>query len=330
MRLCKKFFTLAASGSSDGPDYGEMPGVLRDFTVFSTCAMVIAVAIGMETSGMGPVADEQAVEIIAGDAGCGVLFVCDHASPALPQGYGSLGLPAGEFSRHIAYDIGAGDVTRALAAHFGAPAVLSRFSRLLIDPNRGGDDPTLVMRLSDGSLIPGNARIDEAEVEVRKARFWQPYRQAITLALEAGAATGRSPAIVSIHSFTPVWRGVARPWELGLLWDLDPRLAQAFLDEITAAEPVLTIGDNEPYDGALEGDTMHDVATSRGLAHVLIELRQDLIGTCEGAQAWAARIAGPLERALAKPEIGRIEFFGSRSQGRARLARKPRLVRRTA
>lgn len=279
---------------------------------------------------MEPLADDQAVEFVVGDARCGVLFVCDHASAALPAEYGSLGLPEGEFSRHIAFDIGAADVTRALAAHFGAPAVLSRFSRLLIDPNRGGDDPTLVMRLSDGSLIPGNARIDEAEIEARKARFWQPYRRAIAQGIDTGVAAGSPPAIVSIHSFTPVWRGIARPWELGLLWDLDSRLAQAFLDEVGLAEPGLTIGDNEPYDGALEGDTMHELATSRGLAHVLIEFRQDLIGTRAGARDWAARIAGPLERALAKPEIGRIEFFGSRSQGRARLARKPRLVRRTA
>ncbi|MBM3609330.1 MAG: N-formylglutamate amidohydrolase [Alphaproteobacteria bacterium] len=267
--------------------------------------------------------------MIAGDPARGVLFVCDHASAGLPPEYGSLGLAASEFTRHIAYDIGAGDVTRALAAHFGAPAVLTRFSRLLIDPNRGSDDPTLVMRLSDGSLIPGNARIDASEVEARTARYWRPYREAVARAAAAGQKAGRAPALVSIHSFTPVWRGAPRPWETGLLWDLDHRLAQGLLDELALAEPGLTIGDNEPYDGALQGDTMYELATAHGFAHVLIEFRQDLIGTLAGAGEWAARIAGPLERALAKPEIGRIEHFGSRSEGRARLARKPRLVRRT-
>src|SRR6056297_3001143 len=105
------------------------------------------------------------VEEIAGRADAGVLFLCDHASPDLPEEYGTLGLPAADFNRHIAYDIGAADVTRALAAHFSAPALLACFSRLLIDPNRGGDDPTLVMKISDGSIIPGNRRADAVEVE---------------------------------------------------------------------------------------------------------------------------------------------------------------------
>lgn len=272
------------------------------------------------------------IETIPGGAEAGVLLLCDHASPALPNEYGSLGLPPGEFERHIAYDIGAADVTRALAARLGAPAILTCFSRLLIDPNRGADDPTLVMRLSDGSLIPGNARIDADEIDARRARFWQPYRDAIdaqTAAMEdAAGAQGRAPALISIHSFTPVWRGAPRPWEIGLLWDNDPRLAQALLDALALAAPHLTIGDNEPYDGALMGDTMYDQATAKGLAHVLIEVRQDLIGTPAGASHWVDVIAGPLEQALKRPEIGLKMFHGSRTGQRGAPMNKPRLNRR--
>jgi predicted N-formylglutamate amidohydrolase len=114
------------------------------------------------------------VERIAGDSAPGVLFLCDHASNALPEAYGTLGLPAQELERHIAYDIGAAFVTRRLAKRFGAPALLTRFSRLLIDPNRGADDPTLVMRLSDGAIVPGNAYVDEAGIADRRKMFGSP------------------------------------------------------------------------------------------------------------------------------------------------------------
>src|SRR5271165_4760027 len=158
----------------------------------------------------------DAVEWISGRLDAGVLFICDHASNAVPEGYGALGLPPAEFERHIAYDIGAAAVTRRLAELIGAPAILSRFSRLLIDPNRGADDPTLVMRLSDGAIIPGNAAISEAEIERRLALYWRPYRDAISQSVEAMMKSGRIPAILSIHSFTPTWRGSPRPWEVGV------------------------------------------------------------------------------------------------------------------
>lgn len=252
------------------------------------------------------------VESIAGRTDAGVLFLCDHASNAIPPEYGTLGLPPGEFNRHIAYDIGAAEVTRALARHFDAPAILTCFSRLLIDANRGGDDPTLVMRISDGSLIPGNARAEAAEIESRRRRFWQPYREAVRRQIDAMCASGPLPAIVSLHSFTPAWRGTPRPWQVGLLWDNDGRLAQALLEELETAGH-RNIGDNEPYDGALVGDTMYEHGTARGLAHVLIELRQDLIATEENAQDWAMKLAPPLAKALARAEIHRIEHYGSRA-----------------
>ena len=157
------------------------------------------------------------VETISGPLDAGVLLVCDHASNAIPPGYGALGLKREALERHIAYDVGAADLTRALAARLNAPAVLSTFSRLLIDPNRGTDDPTLVMRYSDAAIVPGNARIDAAEIAIRRERFWAPYRQTIEATVESMLATGEPPALVSIHSFTPVWRGAARRWKVGVL-----------------------------------------------------------------------------------------------------------------
>ena len=199
--------------------------------------------------------------------------------------------------RHIAYDIGAADLTRALAARLDAPAVLSTFSRLLIDPNRGADDPTLVMRYSDGAIVPGNAQIDATGIADRRERFWAPYRQTIEATVEAMLATGEPPALVSIHSFTPVWRGAARRWKVGVLWDRDDRIPRPLLQALHA-EPDLHahgIGDNEPYDGALAGDTIDAVATARGLANALIEIRQDLIDGTAGAMAWAEKFARLLE-----------------------------------
>jgi predicted N-formylglutamate amidohydrolase len=257
-------------------------------------------------------------EQIPGALDRGVLVVCDHAANALPPHYGDLGLPREALERHIAYDIGAAWLARRLAERLGAPAVLSTFSRLLIDANRGGDDPTLVMRVSDGDLVPGNARIGAEEIARRRNLYWAPYRSAIAATVEAMLTSGEPPAILSIHSFTPHWRGRARPWKVGVLWDSDPRLPAPLIRAL-GAEPDIgpgAVGDNEPYEGGLPGDTINAIATARGLANALIEVRQDLIGERAAAQAWAerlARIVGP----LLAPAATRIpQDWGSRAEGR--------------
>jgi predicted N-formylglutamate amidohydrolase len=247
-----------------------------------------------------PILDRHPVEIIEGSTESGALILCDHASNAVPPDLGDLGLPEVEFQRHIAYDIGAAAVTRSLARRLGAPAILTRFSRLVIDPNRGRDDPTLVMRLSDGAVVPGNAGADAAEVERRIARFYEPYDEAISAAIARALAAGHPPAIVTVHSFTPIWRGWPRPWHVGILWDADDRFAKPLLEGLSA-EPGLVVGDNEPYDGALAGDTVDRHATARGLANALIEIRQDLIASDEGAEEWAERFARLLAPLLADP-----------------------------
>ncbi|WP_158817721.1 N-formylglutamate amidohydrolase [Methylocapsa sp. S129] len=262
------------------------------------------------------------VEQIDGALDAGVIVICDHASNGLPAAYGDLGLSRESLQRHIAYDIGAAWLTRRLAHLLGAPAVLSRFSRLLIDPNRGADDPTLVMRLSDGAIVPGNAQVDAVEIDRRRAQYWTPYRHAVAQVVDAMCATDRAPAVVSIHSFTPYWRGAMRPWKVGVLWDVDPRLPAPLLHALASESDLAPareiVGDNEPYDGALEGDTIDDIATARGLANALIEVRQDLIATEQGAQAWADRLARVLKPILARPELHMRADFGSRASGKLR------------
>jgi predicted N-formylglutamate amidohydrolase len=242
-----------------------------------------------------------AFEKIEGALDSGALIVCDHASNAIPPELETLGLGREALGHHIAYDLGAAEAARALARLIGAPAVLSTFSRLVIDPNRGLDDPTLVMRYSDGAIVPGNATIDPAEIARRGARFWAPYRREIAATADAMIATGEPPALISIHSFTPVWRGFLRPWKIGVLWDRDARIAKPLIRALRA-EPDLRegdVGDNEPYGGGLPGDTIDAIATSRGLANALIEIRQDLIAEGKHALKWAERIARPVAPILA-------------------------------
>src|SRR5665809_105334 len=184
----------------------------------------------------------------------------------LPEAYGTLGLRPEDLHRHIAYDLGAAGVAERLAAMVGAPALLTKFSRLLIDPNRGLDDPTLVMQISDGLVVPGNVGIDANEIASRIARYYEPYHRAIDRAVEAGLAAGKPPIMLAIHSFTQAWKGVPRPWHVSVLWDKDPRLAVPLLSGLQAI-PEIEVGDNVPYSGLLKGGTLYRPATGRGLAN---------------------------------------------------------------
>jgi predicted N-formylglutamate amidohydrolase len=253
---------------------------------------------------------------IEGDVATGLLILCDHAENTIPDTYGTLGLKAQDLYRHIAHDLGAAAVAERLAEALGAPAVLSRFSRLLIDPNRGLDDPTLVMQISDGLIVPGNVGLDPEEIQARIERYYLPYHQAIERAVEAAVALGRPPVIVSIHSFTQAWRGVPRPWEAGVLWDKDPRLALPLLDALRTL-PGIEVGDNVPYSGQLQGDTLYRHGTARGLAHALVEIRQDLILGAEGQAEWAMRLAQALRKVLneAGSALHAIELHGSFTDG---------------
>lgn len=250
-------------------------------------------------------------ESVPGNRASGLLLLCDHASNRVPEEYGDLGLPQSQFERHIGYDIGVRPLTLELARRLGAPALMTTYSRLLIDPNRGEDDPTIVMRLSDGAVVPGNAKVDAAERQNRIDRFHRPYHDLIDTTLDQMLEKAPPPVIVSIHSYTAVWRGIPRPWHAGILWDSDGRAALPIIEQLRRDED-LVVGDNEPYDGALKNDTMYRHGTKRGLAHALLEVRQDLIADETGVLEWADRLEPILEDLVRRPDLRKIEHFPSR------------------
>ncbi len=255
-------------------------------------------------------------EIVKGIETSSLVLIADHAGRALPPEYDTLGLSPEQFERHIAFDIGVETFTRQLTQNLNASAVLANFSRLLIDANRNEDDPTLIRQIYDHTIIPGNLDIDKKEREHRLTSYFWPYQNAVREMVDAvWAATGKPPLIVSLHSFTPrLANGAARPWHIGLLSDGDRRATDALLISL-AGEPDLIVGDNEPYDGALKGDTLYVQASARGLAHVLIEVRQDLIALEPNAKAWAARLAPHIKALNASADLHETRFFGSRAGG---------------
>jgi predicted N-formylglutamate amidohydrolase len=217
----------------------------------------------------------QSFEIIGPDRPSNVLVTCDHAANTVPDfvNGGTLGLPDSDMDRHIAYDVGVAGVTRELAALMDAPALLSNFSRLVIDPNRGEDDPTLLMRLYDGTIIPGNRHATADDLEQRLDGCYRPYHVAQT---DLMARNGGS-VLVSIHSFTKQLNGYPpRPWHIGILHGADTRLATPLIARLEA-EDDLCVGINEPYGGHLPGDSVERHASDHNRHNVLIEIRNDLI-----------------------------------------------------
>ena len=234
----------------------------------------------------------EAYSIIGADRPSRWLVTCDHATNRVPDwvGGGDLGIAAPDMARHIAYDVGAAGLTRALAQRLDAPAILSDFSRLVIDPNRGEDDPTLLMRIYDGTVIPANRHAGAAEREERLDRLYRPYHTAY----ERLAAKRPDRAICAIHSFTRQLRGrPRRPWAVGVLYShKDERLGPALIRECRDAGWIT--GDNEPYSGHLQGDSIDRHALAHGRPNVLIEIRNDLIEDRAGQELWADRLAGVL------------------------------------
>jgi predicted N-formylglutamate amidohydrolase len=253
--------------------------------------------------------DPPAVEFRHEAGRAPVLLTCDHASRAVPRALHGLGLEPETLARHIGWDIGAAAVTRRLTRLLDAPAVLSGYSRLVIDCNREPEDATSIPEVSDGVVIPGNRDLPATARDERRRALFEPYHAAIHQRIEAALAAGAVPALLSIHSFTPEMNGRARPWHVGVLWDRDPRLPVPLIAAL-AADPALIVGNNEPYSAREPaGYTVRHHAVRRGLPHVTVELRQDLIASSAGAEGWADRLAAALGPILAMPEIYRIERY---------------------
>ncbi len=217
------------------------------------------------------------------------LVTCDHARNTVPPfvNGGELGVAAEDMARHIAYDLGAAGVASELARLLDAPVILSNFSRLVIDPNRGEDDPTLLMKLYDGTIIPGNRHADAAELEQRLIHCHRPYHTA----LAELAARRDDTVIVAVHSFTPQFKcRPHRPWHLGLLYAADERLARPMLRRLEA-EADICVGANQPYGGHLPGDSIARHAIAYERPNILLELRNDLIETEAQQINWARRLA---------------------------------------
>ena len=225
------------------------------------------------------------------------VFFCDHASNFIPAELNGLGLPAAELARHIAWDIGAAGVTRALSEMFAAPAILCGASRLVIDCNRQLEAPDLIPEMSDGTVIPGNANLSANAREARIRRWFQPYHQAVeSVFLSRDGAAARA---VSIHSMTESLAGVARPWQIAISSHVDRRLTDVVLAALRAPGDVI-VGDNQPYDlNPLVDYSTPYHAMLRGLRHLQGEFRQDKIATAEDQRKWAGRLAQALTHAAA-------------------------------
>jgi predicted N-formylglutamate amidohydrolase len=229
-----------------------------------------------------------------------IVVICDHATNTVPDfvSDGNLGISPCDMSRHIAYDVGALGVSKRLARQLNAPLIYSNFSRLVIDPNRGEDDPTLVMQLYDGSIIPANRAITDAEKKQRLENCYRPYHAALNTLL----ADRDNPIIISIHTFTKQLNGYGpRPWHVGILYANDERLAQPLIRHLREV-PNLCVGDNQPYSGNLKGDTMETHALQKGRIHALIEIRNDLIETEADQYTWADRLAPHIAQAIEAPQ----------------------------
>jgi predicted N-formylglutamate amidohydrolase len=234
-----------------------------------------------------------------------LLLVADHASPYFPARMNQLGLADWVLEQHVAWDIGSDLLTEYLADRLDAPAILAGFSRLIVDPNRQLDDPSAFIQVSDGIAIPGNIDLDERQKALRIQSFFNPYHEAITARLDVFRQQGTTPALISIHTCTPEFDRIVRPWHIGVMWDRDGRIAQPLMRNLEAMEGIC-IGDNEPYSGRHPHDFTVDFhAEPTGLPHVGIEVRQDLVSDDAGAKKWATVLSRALKEILADPGLYR-------------------------
>ena len=240
--------------------------------------------------------EEAPALLVNGGGRTPYVLVCEHASNRLPKSLGTLGLPESELQRHIAYDIGAEKVARLLSRLIDAPLVLQRYSRLAYDCNRPPDSADAMPDVSETTHIPGNRNLSSDEKLMRTREIYRPFHATVADLLDRRAAEGTKSMVVTIHSFTPVYKGKPRAVELGILHDRDTDLA----DKLITSFPTVDARLNEPYgpdDGVLHTLSLH--AAPRGLTHVMIEIRNDLISDERGQGKWSERLSASLVQAAA-------------------------------
>ena len=249
--------------------------------------------------------DEPApYEIVNQDGRSRVILTCDHASRRIPRRLGTLGVGPADRERHVAWDIGAAAVARRLSEMLDAPLILCGYSRLVVDCNRRLDQAGAFATRSEDVRVAGNESLTAAAREARaEAVFW-PYHEAVNRVVAARTGGAATPALVSVHSFTPVYHGVSRPWDIGVLHRWDRRLADLLMAAL-AGDGGLVVGDNQPYRVVLDEDyTIPVHAETRGMPYALLEVRQDLVSDDAGAEDWAGRLAGVLGDVLDDPSVG--------------------------
>ena len=226
------------------------------------------------------------------------VLVSDHAGRRLPRAAGTLGLEPADLERHIAYDIGIEPVARTVASALDAPFVAQTYSRLVIDCNRPTHVASSIPAISETTEVPGNREIGDGARQARIDALFKPYHDAIATILDARARAGRPTVLIAMHSFTPVYMGASRPWEIGLLYNRDPRVARHAID-LLAHDDALTVGDNQPYkvDDATDY-TLPVHGERRRLLHAGFEIRQDLIGEAAGQEQWTERLTALFEAML--------------------------------
>ena len=254
-----------------------------------------------------------AVEVIGRDRRGAALVLCDHASNRVPPAL-ALGVDPVDMNRHIAWDIGAQVMALRLGEILDATVVVSGYSRLVIDLNRPPGDLASIRTHSDGTVIPGNVNLDQEQVRARELAFYEPYHAAVQEEIGRISTDGRIPALIMVHSFTPKMNGCKRPWELGVLWDWDPRMAIPLIAWFVR-EGDIFVGDNQPYSGRDKiGHTADIHALRSGLPNVLTEVRQDLCQDDASAAAWAERLAVPLSQILADSNLSERRLYGPPGQ----------------
>ncbi|MBT5413644.1 MAG: N-formylglutamate amidohydrolase [Rhodospirillaceae bacterium] len=253
--------------------------------------------------------DPPPFEIVNGSGKAPLLLLCDHASNVVPRALDGLGLSPADLHRHIAWDIGAAEVSRILSARFDAPLALAGYSRLVTDCNRQADDPTFIVEVSEDTVIPGNRGLSAETVAARMDACYWPYHRAVEDLRAEMMARGPAPAVVSVHSFPPVFKARERPWHIGILWNRDPRLAVPLMDELTKNDHVV-VGDNKPYSARDEyGYSIQSHGAEHGLPQVLVELRQDLLEDHESLRSWAGILGDALAAVLDDPDLYRVARF---------------------
>jgi len=242
--------------------------------------------------------DPDPVTVERLDGPSALFMTCDHAGRAIPRTLGDLGVPEAELRRHIAWDIGAEGVARGLSEQLAAGLVIQTYSRLVIDCNRQPSRHDSMARISEHTEIPGNRDIHPDHAEARVREIFDPYHDTIAGELDRRRNAGETTVLLAVHSFTPIYKGETRPWEIGLLYHRDNRVARVLMD-LMREDPSLTVGDNEPYAITDEGDyTIPVHGEQRGIFHVEIEIRQDLIETAAGQRDWALRLTDWMGRAV--------------------------------